>query len=138
MQKSKVAKKDNFWEIIQAQLLQQGVDLQALCKEGADPSNIKMVCIAPDLTESMQELGETTRDQVVMVRLDEAATKSLDAWVEAGAVKSRSQAAALFIREGLKVRAPELDQLKDALGDVEKAKQLLREKAEKIFKGKKS
>ena len=138
MQKSKAAKKDNFWEIIQAQLLQQGVDLQALCKEGADPSNIKMVCIAPDLTESMQELGETTRDQVVMVRLDEAATKSLDAWVEAGAVKSRSQAAALFIREGLKVRAPELDQLKDALGDVEKAKQLLREKAEKIFKGKKS
>ncbi len=138
MQKSKAAKKDNFWEIIQAQLLQQGVDLQALCKEGADPSNIKMVCIAPDLTESMQELGETTRDQVVMVRLDEAATKSLDAWVEAGAVKSRSQAAALFIGEGLKVRAPELDQLKDALGDVEKAKQLLREKAEKIFKGKKS
>ncbi len=138
MGKSKEAKKDNFWETIQAQLLQQGVDLQALCKEGADPSNIKMVCIAPDLTESMQELGETTRDQVVMVRLDEAATKSLDAWVEAGAVKSRSQAAALFIREGLKVRVPELDQLKDALGDVEKAKQLLREKAEKIFKGKKS
>ncbi len=138
MAKSKVAKKDNFWEIIQAQLLQQGVDLQALCKEGADPSNIKMVCIAPDLTESMQELGETTRDQVVMVRLDEDTTNRLDAWVEAGAVKSRSQAAALFIREGLKVRAPELDQLKDALEEVEKAKQLLREKAEKIFKGKKS
>ncbi len=138
MEKGKVAKKDNLWEIIQAQLLQQGVDLQALCKEGADPSNIKMVCIAPDLTESMQELGETTRDQVVMVRLDEDTTNRLDAWVEAGAVKSRSQAAALFIREGLKVRAPELDQLKDALGDVEKAKQLLREKAEKILKGKKS
>jgi len=138
MEKGKVAKKDNLWELIQAQLLQQGVDLQALCKEGADPSNIKMVCIAPDLTESMQELGETTRDQVVMVRLDEDTTKSLDAWVEAGAVKSRSQAAALFIREGLKVRAPELDQLKDALEEVEKAKQLLREKAEKILKGKKS
>jgi len=136
MEKSKAAKKDNFWEIIQAQLLQQGIDLQALCKEGADPSMIKMVCIAPDLTESMQELGETTRDQVVMVRLDEDTTKSLDAWVEAGAVKSRSQAAALFIREGLKVRAPELDQLKDALGDVEKAKKILREKAEKILKGK--
>jgi len=138
MEKSKVAKKDNLWETIQAQLLQQGIDLQALCKEGADPSMIKMVCIAPDLTESMQELGETTRDQVVMVRLDEDTTKSLDAWVEAGAVKSRSQAAALFIREGLKVRAPELDQLKDALGDVEKAKQVLREKAKKILKGKKS
>ncbi len=138
MEKGKVAKKDNLWELIQAQLLQQGVDLQALCKECADPSNIKMVCIAPDLTESMQELGETTRDQVVMVRLDEDTTKSLDAWVEAGAVKSRSQAAALFIREGLKVRAPELDQLKDALEEVEKAKQLLREKAEKILKSKKS
>ncbi len=86
----------------------------------------------------MQELGETTRDQVLMVRLDEDTTKSLDAWVEAAAVKSRSQAAALFIREGLKVRAPELDQLKDALGDVEKAKQILKRKAEKILKGKTS
>lgn len=103
--KSKVEKKDNFWEIVQAQLLKQGVDIQALCEEGADPSNIKVVCVAPDLTESMQELGKATRDQVVMVRLDKNTAKTLDAWVEAGVVKSRSEAAALFIREGLKVRA---------------------------------
>ena len=138
MDKGKKEKKENFWEIIQEQILQQGIDLQALCKEGADAAKIKMVCVAPDLTESMQELGKTTRDQVVMVRLDEDTTKRLDAWVEAGAVKNRSQAAALFIREGLKVRAPELDQLKDALRDVEKAKQVLKDKAEEILKSKKS
>ncbi len=136
MQKSKAAKKDNFWEIIQAQLLQQGVDLQALCKEGADPSNIKMVCIAPDLTESMQELGETTRDQVVMVRIDDETNKSLDDWVETGAVKSRSEGAALFIREGLKVRADELAKLKDALEDVKAAKDRLRSKAKNVLEGK--
>jgi hypothetical protein len=36
------------------------------------------------------------------------------------------------------VRAADLDQLKNALGDVEKAKQILREKAEKIFNSKNS
>ncbi len=53
------------------------------------------------------------------------------AWVEAGAVKSRSAAAALFIREGLKARDPELQELKDALTDV--ARQRLREKAEGVL-----
>ena len=36
-------------------------------------------------------------------------------------MKSRSAAAALFIREGLKVRDPELQELKDALEDVDRA-----------------
>ena len=68
-----------------------------------------------------------------MVRIDEDSSKSLDAWVEAGAVKSRSEAAALFIREGLKVRGSELEKLQDALEDVEAAKQRLRNQAKNIF-----
>jgi len=50
-----------------------------------------------------------------MVRVDEDTSNALDAWVEAGAVKSRSAAAALFIREGLKVRDSELQDLKKGL-----------------------
>ena len=68
-----------------------------------------------------------------MVRVDDDTVNALDAWVEAGAVKSRSAAAALFIREGLKVRDPELQELKDALTDVDGARQRLREKAEAVL-----
>ncbi len=60
-------------------------------------------------------------------------SKTLDDWVEAGAVRSRSEGAALFIREGLKVRAEELGQLRDALADVESARRRLREKAKEIL-----
>ena len=68
-----------------------------------------------------------------MVRIDEETSQALDAWVETDAVKSRSEAAALFIHEGLKVRSQELDKLKDALGDLEKAKQRLRKQAREVL-----
>jgi len=68
-----------------------------------------------------------------MVRVDEDTSKRLDAWVEIGAVKSRSEAAALFIREGLQVRADEMGELEEALQKVENAKQVLRDKAKTVF-----
>jgi len=93
----------------------------------------KVIGIWPDLGESVREMGESPRDHTVMVRVDEKTSKQLDAWVEIGAVKSRSEAAALFIREGLQVRSDELAELEDALQEVEKAKQNLRNKARTVF-----
>ena len=66
-------------------------------------------------------------------RVDEETRNKLDAWVEAGAVKSRSEAAALFIREGLKVRRAELEQLEESLRDLQTAKERVREKAREVF-----
>ena len=95
--------------------------------------NWKVIGITPNLGESVREMGESPRDHTVMVRVDEDTSKRLDAWVEIGAVRSRSEAAALFIREGLQVRADELDELEEALQKVEKAKQSLRDKAKTVF-----
>jgi Arc/MetJ-type ribon-helix-helix transcriptional regulator len=78
-------------------------------------------------------MGGERRDQVVMVRLDKETTRDLDRWVEAGAVKSRSEAAMLFIREGLKVRSRELDQLKEAIESVESARERLKEQARSVL-----
>ena len=93
----------------------------------------KVVTITPDLGESVREMGESPRDHTVMVRVDEKTSKQLDSWVEIGAVKSRSEAAALFIREGLQGRADERAELEEALQKVEEAKQNLRKKARTVF-----
>lgn len=107
-------------------------DLETSC-EADGTSRIKIVCVAPGLRDSVREMEKNPRDQVVMVRVDEKTSQALDAWVETGAVKSRSEAAALFIREGLKMRADELDRLRDALRDVEAAKERLRQRVTDLF-----
>lgn len=113
-----------------------GVDLSGDCTTWSWPKKskrVKVVCVAPGLKDSVDEMGRSPRDQVVMVRVDTETSEALDAWVETGAVKSRSEAAALFIREGLRVRADELERLKGALDDVEAARERLREQARHVF-----
>ncbi len=117
------------------QLKKQGIDLKKLSENCLSGIPFKVVCVASDLEDSLREMGEETRDQVVMVRIDDETTENLDDWVETGAVKSRSEGAALFIREGLKVRAEELARLKDALADVKAAKEKLREQAKNVLGG---
>ncbi len=117
------------------QLKKQGIDLKKLSENCLSGIPFKVVWVASDLEDSLREMGEGTRDQVVMVRIDDETTENLDDWVETGAVKSRSEGAALFIREGLKVRAEELARLKDALADVKAAKEKLREQAKDVLGG---
>jgi Arc/MetJ-type ribon-helix-helix transcriptional regulator len=105
-------------------------DVETCCgQEG----RVKLVCVVPGLGDSVRELGKSPRDQVVMVRVDEATSQALDAWVATGAVKSRSEAAALFIREGLKVRADELARLRDSLRELDEAKERLHRRAMEVF-----
>jgi len=117
------------------QLKKQGIDLKKLSENCLSGIPFKVVAVTADLEDSLREMGEETRDQVVMVRIDDETTENLDDWVETGAVKSRSEGAALFIREGLKVRAEELARLKDALADVKAAKDKLRKQAKDVLGG---
>ena len=121
-----------IWTRIREELEASGIDLNTDCCDESGAS-IKVVCMSGGLSDSLKEMGKTPRDQVLMVRIDEETTKKLDAWLETGAFKSRSEAAALFIREGLKVHARELDELEEALQGVEAAKDHLKEKAREVF-----
>jgi Arc/MetJ-type ribon-helix-helix transcriptional regulator len=129
------SKSDDILSMINEELKKEGIDLKKLGEDCLSGLPLKMVFVASDLDDSLREMGEETRDQVVMVRIDDDTTESLDDWVETGAVKSRSEGAALFIREGLKVRADELARLKDALADVKAAKEKLREQARDVLGG---
>ena len=127
------ANSNDLWSVIQSELSDKGIDVEALSCCAPDTSCLKVVCLPTGLGQSLAELGQEVRDQVVMVRVDEDTRRKLDAWVGSGAVKSRSEAAALFIREGLKVRASELDKLGEAIQGVEEAKERLRKKARDVF-----
>ena len=125
-----------LWEMIKRKLEDQGIELENLLDivANVDDADVKVVCATlDDLGASIDELAGSNRDQVVMVRVDEATVQTLSMWVETGAVKSKSEAAALFIKEGLRVRAHELDELTDAIDDVKKARERLQSRAKKIF-----
>ena len=108
-----------------------GVDVAAARRRGG--SKVKVVCVTPGLKESVEALGQSARGHVVMVRVDDETLKSIDSWVQTGALKSRSEAAALFMREGLKMRADELEKLTGALEEVKAAKAKLRAQAAEVF-----
>ena len=129
--------KKNAWRLVQEKLKEKGIDLENLCCDEAAGSSVKVVCIAPGLEASFKEMEMFPRGQTVMVRTDQETSRTLDAWVETGHFKSRSEAAALFLREGLKLRASELEKLTEALREVKRAKDRLHEKAGEILGQKK-
>lgn len=131
------ADKRDVWRLVREKLKEEGIDLENLCCDKAAGSGVKVVCIAPGLDASFKEMEMFPRGQTVMVRTDEETSRTLDAWVETGHFKSRSEAAALFLREGLKLRASELEKLTDALREVKRAKDRLHEKAGEILGPKK-
>ena len=138
---AKKMSEQGLWNMVKQKLTDQGIDLENVLEMIANvgEDEVQVVCAtADDLSASIEEMMGTNRNQVVMVRVDEDTEKKLAMWVETGAVKSKSEAAALFIKEGLKVRSRELDDLTDAIDDVTKAKERLRSRAKTIFGEEKS
>ena len=74
-------------------------------------------------------LGE--RGNVVMTRLDDADLKQIDALVEVEAFKSRSEAAAYFIKQGMKVRS---DLFKEVMSTVDKIRELKQQAKRELSK----
>lgn len=110
-----------------------GITFRIGTDAAGDLDDCTVICLAGDMKTTVAEMGRTPRDQVVMVRIDEQTKRALDDWVETGAVKSRSEAAALFMREGIKVRSGELEELREALDDVGRARQRLEAKARQVI-----
>ena len=110
-----------------------GIDFRIGLAGDDDLANCTVMCLTGDMKTTVAEMGRAARDQVVMVRIDEDTRDTLDLWIATGAVKSRSEAAALFISEGIKVRSGELEQLREAIEDVNDAKQRLEERARQVI-----
>jgi len=91
------------------------------CPEGESAEKIK--------EKVLLKLGEKLegRSNVVMTRLNDDDLKQIDALVEVEAFKSRSEAAAFFIKEGIQARK---DLFQKVMPTVEKIREL-KEQAQK-------
>jgi hypothetical protein len=74
-------------------------------------------------TESIGKAIESAlaaRDHVVMVRVNDDSLKSLDSLVQSGIFKSRSEAAAFLISEGIKSQAVLFGKISERIAEIER------------------
>jgi len=93
------------------------------CPEGEDAEKFKEKV----LLRLGQELGD--RSNVVMTRLNDEDLKKIDALVEVEAFKSRSEAAAFFIKEGVQAQK---DLFEKVMPTVERIKELKEQAKESL------
>src|SRR5215471_4154053 len=62
----------------------------------------------------------SARDHVVMVRVNDDSLKSLDELVQTGIFKSRSEAAAFLISEGVKAQAALFERISERIKEIER------------------
>lgn len=80
-------------------------------------------------TESIGKAIESAlsaRDHVVMVRVNDESLKSLDALVQSGIFKSRSESAAFLISEGIKAQSALFDRIAQKTEEIERLRSELK------------
>lgn len=87
------------------------------CPEGEDAEKIKEKV----LMRLGKELGD--RSNVVMTRLNDDDLKKIDALVEVEAFKSRSEAAAFFIKEGVQARKNLFEKVMPTVNKIKELKE---------------
>ena len=80
--------------------------------------------VAESVTDTVNTVKET-RDSVVMVRLDKDSLNSIDILVDCGLTKSRSEAAAFLISEGIKAKSDLYGKIVAKADVIRKARQEL-------------
>ena len=94
-----------LWEMLREQLEAHGLDVSKLscgpdkCMDFSTVIHdakaggpIKVVCLSRNLRDSVDAMGDSARDRVVMVRVDQDTIDTLDAWVETGLEARQHQA----------------------------------------------
>ncbi|MFN0112360.1 MAG: hypothetical protein ACKVZH_26180 [Blastocatellia bacterium] len=80
----------------------------------------------PETVNKAVERAMNVRDTTVIVRLSESSSDSIDTLVSAGIFKSRTDAAAFLIDEGIKAQSTLYQGIQEKLGEIEKLREELR------------
>jgi Arc/MetJ-type ribon-helix-helix transcriptional regulator len=96
---------------------------------GLDADDIKVLKVK---LEDVREVGKaikdslTSRDNVVMVRVNDASREKMDMLVDAGLFKSRSECAAFLIHQGIKSQEILFDKLQNKVEQIQKIREELK------------
>jgi hypothetical protein len=80
----------------------------------------------PETVSKAVERAINVRDTTVLVRLSDESSDKLDTLVSAGIFRSRAEAAAFLIDEGIKAQSALFQRIQDKLGEIEKLRAELR------------
>ncbi|HMV46950.1 MAG TPA: hypothetical protein PLD20_12695 [Blastocatellia bacterium] len=80
----------------------------------------------PDTVNKAVERALNVRDTTVLVRLSDASSDAIDTLVSAGIFKSRAEASAFLIDEGIKAQSALFQRIQDKLSEIEKLRNELR------------
>jgi ATP-dependent Clp protease ATP-binding subunit ClpA len=113
-------------------LRQRGINVQALRARTVQLTTVPLTRVPRRIRESVFEptLGTTTRNNVVMCRLDDGAIEAIDTLIEAGVRANRSDAAAWLITIGLESKSAVLDAVKDKVEEIRRIREDARALAE--------
>ena len=89
------------------------------------------ICCEPseineNVKDAIRAMTGSSRNNVVMVRVNEESLAQLDQLVEAGIVSSRSEAAAFLISSGAHARRDLFDKIAEKVEEIRKAREELR------------
>jgi Arc/MetJ-type ribon-helix-helix transcriptional regulator len=113
-------------------------------KKEPEGSRVGMICASSeDLfgLQNLQQVAHSVRDilkergNVIMTRLGDEDLEEIDALVEVELFKSRSEAVAYFLHEGIKVRKDLFEKVKPTVDKIRQLKKEARESLEKPRKG---
>ncbi len=80
----------------------------------------------PDTFSKAVERAINVRDTTVLIRLSDESSDKVDTLVSAGVFRSRAEAAAFLIDEGIKAQASLFQRIQDKLTEIEKLRSELR------------
>lgn len=104
--------------------------------KGSDPADFNLAEMLRDLVNKVPEAVnkaveralnvKDTIDTTVLIRLGEAASDSLDKLVTAGVFKSRAEAAAFLIDEGINAQGTLFQRIEERMSEIERLREELR------------
>src|SRR5215813_13826904 len=80
----------------------------------------------PETFSKAVERAINVRDTTVLIRLSDEASDKVDTLVSAGVFRSRAEAAAFLIDEGIKAQTPLFQRIQDKLTEIERLRTDLR------------
>ena len=100
-------------------------DVDKAVRDAFDKSKGIAASVGESIRDTIKSV-KSTRDNVVMLRIDSESLDKIDELVDSGVTNSRSAAAAFLVEEGIKARSDLFDKIAEETDVIRQAKERIR------------